>query len=80
MDRAALAWVASASSSSGGANSEAKKIVSQSPSRMAMAVERRGLSLREAVGDAVSDTGKVGLAMILMCCSKHKLVARIQVD
>jgi hypothetical protein len=47
---------------------------------MAMAVERRGLSLREAVGDAVSDTGKVGLAMILMCCSKHKLVARIQVD
>ncbi len=57
MWRAALAWVASASSSSGGAKSEAKKMTSQRPNRMATAVERRGLSVRKTAGDSVSGPG-----------------------
>jgi hypothetical protein len=42
MLRAALAWVASASSRSGGANNDAKKITSQSERIMLRAEERRG--------------------------------------
>src|SRR5689334_15415000 len=44
MWRAALAWVASASSSSGGEKSEAKKIANHSPQRTKSAVERPGRS------------------------------------
>ena len=65
MWRAALAWVASASSSSGGAKSEAKKIASQTPNRIERAVERRGVRVIEIAGDSVEVSERIRFVMSL---------------
>src|SRR5580698_469899 len=68
MLRAALAWVASASSSSGGAKRAAKKRMSQRPLRMARAVERPGEPVvrRDCVG-SVAAAERVELIMSSWC-------------
>ena len=65
MWRAALAWVASASSSRGGAKRAAKKMMSQRPVRMRRAVERRGLGAADC-GEVIVlwSVGEAGLIMM----------------
>ena len=63
--RAALAWVASASSSKGGAKSEAKKIASQRDKIVTIAIGRRGPLESSGGEDGVETKGaeRVGVVM-----------------
>ena len=61
--RAALEWVASASSSSEGAKSDAKKIAVQRAQRMARATLRRGLARPGVETECVPENSGRGAAL-----------------